>query len=121
LKPIGKYLKKTVEAKGEDVLVKEEVVSDSEGEKRTNRRSIAEQRRKILIPKMRLGGLKRRDSDERRRRQRTETEAWDAEMEEWSAGIAPGEGNGEGEPSATEDWMLVDQERVEDVAEHEFA
>jgi hypothetical protein len=121
LKPVGKYLKKTVEAKGEDVLVKEEVVSDSEGEKRTNRRSIAEQRRKILIPKMRLGGLKRRDSDERRRRQRTETEARDAEMEEWSAGIAPGEGNGEGEASATEDWILVDQERVEDVAEHEFA
>jgi hypothetical protein len=121
LKPVGTYLKKTVEAKSEEVLVKKEVVSDSEGEKRTSRGSIAEQRRKILIPKMRLGGLKRRSSDERRRRQRTEVEERDAEMEEWSAGIEPEEENGGGEASAAVDRMHVDQDRVEDVAEHEFA
>jgi hypothetical protein len=114
LKPVGTYLKKTVEAKSEEVLVKKEVVSDSEGEKRTSRGSIAEQRRKILI-------LKRRSSDERRRRQRTEVEERDAEMEEWSAGIEPEEENGGGEASAAVDRMHVDQDRVEDVAEHEFA
>jgi hypothetical protein len=121
LKPVGKYLRKTVKAKGEEMRGKKEVVSDSEEEGKGRRGSLAEQRRKILIPKMRLGGLKKRSEEERRMRQRAEEEDKDAEIVMWTAGITPGEGNGEGEAGQAEDWMLVDQDRVEDVERHGFA
>jgi hypothetical protein len=121
LKPVGKYLRKTVKAKGEEMRGKKEVVSDSEEEGKGRRGSVAEQRRKILIPKMRLGGLKKRSEEERRMRQRAEEEDKDAEIVMWTAGITPGEGSGEGEAGQAEDWMLVDHDRVEEVEGHGFA
>jgi hypothetical protein len=119
LKPVDKYLTKTTKLmrkdKKKEVRVEKEVVSDSEEEHETrqsrNCTTISEQRRRILTPRMRFQGA-------RRRMARAEAERVDVGMEDsMSAGIAPGER----EASAAEDWMLVDPERVKDVDKHEFA
>jgi hypothetical protein len=119
LSPVDKYLTKTTKLmrkdKKKEVQVKKEVISDTEEEHETRRSrnstTISDQRRRILTPRMRFQGA-------RRRMARAEAEQVDVGMEDgMSAGIVPGEG----EASAAEDWMLVDSERVEDVDKHEFA
>jgi hypothetical protein len=119
LKPVEKYFTKTTKLmrkdKKKEVQVKKEVISDSEEEHETRRSrnstTISEQRRRILTPRMRFQGA-------RRRMARREAEQVHAGMEDsMSAGITPGQGDA----STAEDWMLVDPERVEDVDKHEFA
>jgi hypothetical protein len=120
LKPVDKYLSKAVKAevdKGKRVVVEKDVVSDSEDERESRSRSVvANQRRKILTPKMRFSGLKRRDASVRRRAQRAEAEQGDADTEEdSSAGKVSVQRGGEGEAAAGGSGVLLDAEHREDV------
>jgi hypothetical protein len=119
LRPVDKYLSKAIKAekeKGKRVVVRKEVVSDSENEAESASRSVvANQRRRILTPKMRFSGQKRKDARERRRVQRTEVEQGDADTEEdLNNGKVEVWRDGEGEKALGDDGMVVDAERSED-------
>jgi hypothetical protein len=118
LRPVKKYLDKkgeVVKGKENEVLVKKEVISDSEDERESRSRGVVrDQRRKILTPRMKFPAFRRRGSSERRRIQRAEAGERDADAaEDLSAGIVSEQEAGGEEAVIEGDWMLVDAKSEE--------